>query len=44
MTRSQHRPDGPREKWTRIALAVLVGLLTGAGGAITDWLLHLLPF
>jgi hypothetical protein len=40
MTQTQHQHDVPREKWTRIALAALTGLLAGVSRAITDWLLH----
>lgn len=40
MTRSQQRPAKPRGNPTRIALAVLTGLLSGATRAITEWLIN----
>jgi hypothetical protein len=40
MSRTQQRPDEPKQRRTRIAAAALTGFLAGVTRAITDWLLH----
>jgi hypothetical protein len=39
MTRPQHNPGRPDDCRTRITLAAITGLLTGAARAVAGWLL-----
>jgi hypothetical protein len=40
MTPTPQDPDGPNKNRTRIALAVLTGLLAGVARALTEWLVN----
>lgn len=40
MAQPQHHPDCPSDRRTRIALAAITGLISGATRAILDTLLH----
>jgi hypothetical protein len=43
MTRSPQYPHDPKQRRTRITLAVITGVLAGATRALTGWLLDHLP-